>query len=147
MSSDIKPENIVINTNSFTFKIIDFGFSSTEPFADFINDMRGTPGYFPKQLNIEKPTPWLPVIKANDMVKVNGLFPFQKNINLIYKIDSYCLGRVLFFLKHIYKENKIYSCFEREKKQENILDKIINDLLKNNVYERPTIKQCLMTYF
>jgi len=146
---DIKPENIVINTCSFTFKIIDFGFSSIEPFNDFVKDMRGSSGYFPHQLSIENPKPFLPLIKANDMIKSNGTFPFQKNRNLIYKIDSYCFGRVLYYLKYIYKENRIYYAqpFVLERKQEYALDNIIDDLLENNVHKRLTIEKCLMTHF
>ena len=45
---DIKSENIMIDTKNCTFKIIDFGFCSCEPFDEFAADPRGTPGYFPK---------------------------------------------------------------------------------------------------
>ena len=67
MSSDIKPENIMVNKKT-TYKIIDFGFSSKEPFTDYINDLKGTPGYFPKQYDFDKPSDWLPQIKANDLI-------------------------------------------------------------------------------
>jgi serine/threonine protein kinase len=140
---DIKPENIVINTYTKTFKIIDFGFSSMEPFSDFISNIRGTPGYFPKFFESEKITPWSPRINANDMIAVDGKLPIQKDFKLVYKIDSYCLGRVLYTLKYVYKMNKIYLCFNNEKKKENLLDNIISCLLENNVYERLTIEQCI----
>ena len=48
---DIKPENIIVNTKKRQFRIIDFGFCSEEPFDDFTNNLRGTPGYFPKHIN------------------------------------------------------------------------------------------------
>ena len=45
---DIKPENIVVDLWNLKFKIIDFGYSSKYPFDDFVNDIRGTPCYFPR---------------------------------------------------------------------------------------------------
>ena len=39
---DIKPENIMVNSRKFKFKIIDFGFCSQEPFQDFVTEVRGT---------------------------------------------------------------------------------------------------------
>ena len=51
---DIKPENIMINTRTRHFKIIDFGFTDVEPFNNYTSDFRGTPGYFPKYFPNEK---------------------------------------------------------------------------------------------
>lgn len=141
---DIKPENIVINTHTSKFKIIDFGFSSIEPFVDYIRDIRGTPSYFPKYFPSEKITPWLPKIEANDVIEP---IPMFNNPKLIYKIDSYCFGRVLFFLKYMYDNNKFYECFNYEKKKGKKLNAIINDLNENDVYQRLTVDQCLNKYF
>ena len=44
---DIKPENIIVDTYTRNFKLIDFGFTSMEPFDEFIKYPRGTLGYFP----------------------------------------------------------------------------------------------------
>lgn len=140
---DIKPENIMVNTFKKDFKIIDFGFSSIEPFEDFIKNTRGTPGYFPKYISSETPSKWLPKIEANDMVFKNGIIPIFNNRKLIYKIDSFCLGRVLYYLKYVYDENKTYFWYNNEKKKESFITNIISKLTMNNVYERYTIKQCI----
>jgi len=143
---DIKPENIIVNTYKKTYKIIDFGFSSIEPFDDFIKHTRGTPGYFPKYFKTEKETPWLPKVEANDMIYDNHiLFHFDRQ--LVYKIDSYCLGRVLYMLKYIYNDNRIYICFNTEKKNKKKLNEIINSLIENDANKRLTITQCLNEFF
>lgn len=142
---DIKPENIIVNTKKRTFKIIDFGFCSVEPFNDFVEYYRGTPGYFPKVFPNEKPTSWLPKVKANDF-EIQPI-PFFENRHLIYSIDSFCLGRVLYFLKTIYQENITYVCFNFEKKNQTKLTSLINDLIHPNVFNRPTIKHCLKKFF
>lgn len=144
---DIKPENIVINTYNNTFKIVDFGFASLEPFDDYLNFIHGTPGYFPKYFPNDKKEPWLPRIEALDTIKVNGVIPMRKNYKLVYKIDSYCLGRVLYYLKYMYSDNVMYTCFNREKRDGEKLDKIINSLLENDPYKRITINQCLEKCF
>lgn len=138
---DIKPENIIVNTIKKTYKIIDFGFSSMEPFDDYIKNPRGTPGYFPRQFDTEEPKPWLPKIEAND----NTLF--IENRSLVYKIDSYCLGRVLYSMNYIYKTNRIYICFNTEKKSKKKLQQVIDSLIENDVYKRITISECLKKYF
>jgi len=144
---DIKPENIIVNTYNFKFKIIDFGFCSIEPFDNFVKHISGSPGYFPKDLHFEEPSPWLPKIYANDVKIVNGDIPINKYRKLIYKIDSYCFGRTLYFLKYMYKKHRTYGCFNLEKKQESKLDKIIYSLIDNDVYSRSTVDQCLSKYF
>ena len=144
---DIKPENIMVNRITNQFRIIDFGFASKEPFSDYLKDIRGTPGYFPKYLEFEKPTPWLPKIKANDMIPVNGIIPFISNPSLVYKIDSYCLGRVFYYLKCVYDSNKQYTCFNMERKLGNKIDKIISTLTENDVFKRLTITECRDMYF
>ena len=144
---DIKPENIMINTSLNEYKIIDFGFSSQEPFTDFIKDVRGTPGYFPKYYPDEPINEWLPRIYANDTILDNGYIPFIKNYRLIYKIDSYCLGRVLFFLKYKYDVNRVYKCYNYEVKKGKRIDNIIKDLLINDTYYRLTITDCFNKYF
>ena len=144
---DIKPENIVINKYLKRFKIIDFGFSSLEPFDDYLENLKGTPGYFPKSFPNEKVTEWLPKIKANDFAFVNGKIKLEKDRSLVYKIDSYCLGRVLYFIKFIYKKNKKYTCFNYERKSELRLDNIISSLLENDSYNRVTATRCLQIYY
>jgi len=142
---DIKPENIMVNTYIRKFKIIDFGFSSVEPFHDYIENIRGTPGYFPKIYKNEKPNDWLPKIKANDFT-IQPI-PHKIDRTLVYKIDSYCLGRVLYFLKTIYQNNLSLNCFNFERNRKNKIENIINSLIENDVYKRLTIGQCLKLYF
>ena len=144
---DLKPENIIINTITKEFKIIDFGFSSKEPFDDYIGNMRGTYCYFPKQFVKQQIYPWLPKIEANDCNIINGQMRFLTNIKLVYKIDSYCLGRILYFLKYIYDDNIVYNCYNNEKKSKRKIEKIINSLLINDIYDRLTITECLSAYF
>jgi hypothetical protein len=144
---DIKPENIMVDTKTGKFKIIDFGFASLEPFDDYIYDIRGTPGYFPQYFPNDKMESWLPRIEALDMIKVDGEIPIQKDYKQVYKIDSYCFGRVLYFLKYIYKENAVYMCFNTERVDDKMLDEIINSLIEKSPYKRLTIKECLKKFF
>ena len=145
---DIKPENIIVNRTTGEFKIIDFGFAAKEPFSDFLNNVSGTPGYFPKYIEGDIITPWFPRIEANDFVKdSSGIFPVKKNPLLVYKIDSFCLGRVLYYFKYIYDRNKQYCCFNYEKRYGNKIDKIISKLVENNVYKRLTINECRIMFF
>ena len=145
---DIKPENIMVNTRTRRFKIIDFGFCSVEPFNDYVNNIRGTPSYFPKHFEGEIPTPWLPEIYANDVIMINGAVPFVMNRKLVYKIDSYCLGRVLYFLRHVYTDNLIACCFPcKTCKTIKKIDNIIQELLENDINKRLTVSQCLTKYF
>lgn len=147
---DIKPENIMVDIGKKKFRIIDFGFCSLEPFNDYLSHIRGTLGYFPRyDTTSNDDTNYLPRIQANDMVPIcnNITIPIKKDYKLVYKIDSYCLGRVLYYLKYMYKTNKTYSCYNFEKKKEIKLDKIISSLTENNVWNRLTIKECLEKYF
>ena len=144
---DIKPENIVINRETREFRIIDFGFSSMEPFLDFIEEPRGTPGYFPKQFSFEKATKYLPTIYANDFKMVNNELPIVKNPKLVYKIDCYCLGRVLYFLTYVFDEEYIPGCINWYKKSQKRVKNVMNELIVNDVHERITVKDCLEKYF
>jgi len=144
---DIKPENIMVNTLTREFRLIDFGFSSMEPFDDYVHKIRGTPGYFPKFFNIEEVAPWLPKIKAKDTYLVNGKIPFRQDRTLVYKIDSYCFGRTLHYLKYIYKKNKTYSCYNLEKGGGKQINNIISSLLENDPVKRLTLGECLSKYF
>lgn len=144
---DIKPENILINTKKDKCKIVDFGFSCEEPFDRYVYSVQGTPGYFPKHYDFDEITEWLPKIEANDTILVDNEIPFIRDRNLVYKIDSFCFGRTLFYLKYIYKKNRKYSCINLEKKDELNLDKIIDSLIENDVHKRLTPKQCLDTFF
>lgn len=141
---DIKPENIMINEHLKTFKIIDFGFCNKEPFENFLRNTRGTPGYFPKKIGI--PEAGLPEIEANDLVPVNGIIPIFQDKMLVYKIDSFCFGRVLNFLFYTYNEYKSYICFDNSQKRQKI-DNIISDLCCNDIIERITINDCYNKYF
>ena len=146
---DIKPENIMVNckpgwSRSFDkskhyFKIIDFGFASTYPFDDYIKYLRGTPGYIPRQINIYRTTPFLPKIIANDFtINYNGNYLIVSNRSLIYKVDSFCFGRVLYFLRYIYEDNRIVSCFDCKSRTRNKLEYIIESLIEPNVIYRKT---------
>ena len=144
---DIKPENIMVNTKRFRFKIIDFGFCSKEPFQDFINNTKGTPGYFPKYIPGDKITPWFPKIDANDFIGFQGVVPINRDFKQVYKIDSYCFGRVLNFLKYVYDDNRIYLCYNSEVNKGEKLEDIKKDLLEPNCWTRKTITECLNKYF
>lgn len=141
---DIKPENIMIEFKNGIkiFRIIDFGFSSKYPFDDFLKFTKGTPGYFPKYVDGSNIT-GLPKIEANDMIFENGNFPIKLHRHLIYKIDSYCLGRILSLLFYHYKEVTTYNCFYSEKKEKIKLTNIINFLVENDVYKRKTVTEIL----
>lgn len=144
---DIKPENIMINTKNKSFKIIDFGFASIEPFNNFIDNYKGTPGYFPMINNDLYPTKWLPKIIADDMIPVDGITPYKKNFKLVYKLDSFCLGRTLFYIRYIFKDNKRWKCFNFDRKNENKLNQIIKLLIEPKVNKRSTPKECLNKIF
>mgnify|MGYP005633253187 CR=1 FL=1 len=144
---DIKPENIIVNTVTNEFRIIDFGYSSKEPFDDYVNNIKGTPGYFPALFNTVKITPWVPKIEAMDVELVNGKIPFMENRKLVYKIDSYCFGRALYFLKFVYKRQVQYFCYNWEKRTGRKIDDIISSLLENDPIKRLTIEECLTKYF
>jgi len=144
---DIKNENIMVNTVTNNYKIIDFGFCSKEPFNDFVFNLRGTPHYFPHHFNSMIIKPWFPKIEANDMVKVNNVIPMIKNRSLVYKIDSYCFGRVLYCLYYMYSEYVTYMCCSFELSSQHKLKSIIDTLLEIDVYKRHNIKQCLNTHF
>jgi serine/threonine protein kinase len=145
---DIKPENVMIDTERNQFKIIDFGFCSKYPFNNYVNKPSGTPGYFPKYFVHDTIEPWLPKINANDFNLDNyGKYPGLIDRSLIYKIDSYCLGRVLYFLKYAYDENKVYYCYNGEMNVGERLDVIIQALCHDNVYKRISITECFDLYF
>lgn len=145
---DIKPENIMIDIrgkNNILFRIIDFGFSSKEPFSDYIHNIRGTPGYFPKHFG-GFAEPGLPRIYANDLEldpKTNEM-PMMTNPKLVYKIDTYCLGRMLMYLLYHYNNTfhggSCYKLFFMKKSKSLIeLNKIIASYTTNDVHSRPFI--------
>lgn len=138
---DIKPENIMIDIKSNgtrSFKIIDFGFCSKEPFTDFVNKPCGTPGYFPKDIEFTTEL-GLPSITANDFVpnKISGLVPMLADYKMVYKIDSYCFGRTLNYLLCNYNVTFLIccSCFNRDNNLSK-LNKLIKSLTKDDVYSR-----------
>lgn len=143
---DIKPENIMVNTANKTFKIIDFGFCSIEPFDDYLHNIRGTPGYFPQYFKNVKIHPWFPKIEANDMILIDNQIPMVKNRKLVYKVDSYCFGRILYLLNYIYTDNVTICCYNYETQTNNKINKInklIDSLMEADVFKRLTIKQAL----
>ena len=145
---DVKSENIVMNTKTREFKLIDFGFASMEPFDDYVFKPNGTPGYFPKQFDFDKPTAWFPKIEALDGNMIYGHYQMVSNRNLVYKIDSYCFGRTLYFLRYIFEDKIPLSCFDTcTTKDAAKLDKIISLLLENDPKKRILPKECLETCF
>tara|TARA_B100000767_G_C19686001_1_gene501796 strand:- start:103 stop:1005 length:903 start_codon:yes stop_codon:yes gene_type:complete len=144
---DIKPENIMVNTINKKYKIIDFGFSSKFPFEDFIEHHKGTPGYSPILFSNNTENEWFPDIITNDFTMVNDVYPLKINRDLIYKIDSFSFGRVLYILKYIYNNNKTLSCFPYFNKSEKKLNNIIESLTQGNVYFRLSINDCLEIMF
>jgi hypothetical protein len=148
---DIKPENVMIDTqdpNAIKFRIIDFGFSSMEPFRDYIENIRGTPCYFPKCFKGHS-EPGLSTIYANDMIadSKTGFIPMKTNPKLVYKIDSYCLGRMLNYLLYYYNETfNPSSCFQFLKKinkPHSDIKQLIASLTINDVHTRPLITTLL----
>lgn len=142
---DIKPENIMYNEYDNKFRIIDFGFSSKYPFDDYIQTVKGTPGYFPKHFENVEVSEALPMIYANDM---NNIPPMKLNRRFVYKIDSYCFGRTLQSLYIIFEKNYTTCCFLNcEKRKVNVIIEIMELLLTNDVYIRPYIKDILHRFF
>ncbi len=144
---DIKPENIIVDLKKKTFKLIDFGYSCIEPFDKCTKFILGTTGYIPKYFESEKVSKFMPKVEANDYILINDSIPLVNNRHLVYRLDSYAFGRVLNFLKCVYKDNKLYTCFNNEKKNELIIDNIIRELLENDVYKRTSIIECYEKYF
>ena len=122
------------------FRIIDFGYSSVDPFDDFVNEIRGTPCYFPKHIEVTSDL-GLPKIEANDLNEVNGVIPMINNRSLVYKIDSYCFGRVLNLVYIVYLDNTKCTSFERTSKKK--IQRLLELLLENNVHKRYTIENIL----
>ena len=146
---DIKGENIMVNTTTRQFKLIDFGFCSKEPFDDFVSNIRGTPYYFPHHFVGMGVMPWHPKIEAIDLEKGNdNQYLLKKHRNRVYKIDSYCLGRTLYSLKYMYLDNVTYRCCSNsDKKDTKKINSIVSSLLECDPRKRITIKQCLDIYF
>jgi len=149
---DVKLENIMLDSKTKKFKIIDFGYATQEPFTKFIQYPRGTPGYFPQYIAEEKISKYHPLIKANDMIYDDeGCLPIRRNPSLVYKIDSYCLGRTLYCLWIAFQDIQPVkcSCFGKVKltKTEKIIKKIMDELLVNNIHQRKTVSQIRRKYF
>lgn len=149
---DIKLENIMIDSRTKNSKIIDFGFASMEPFTQYIEFPRGTPSYFPQYISTEKITIYHPIIKANDMIlDVDGCLPIRRNPKLVYKIDSYCLGRTLYCLWISFQEIQPIKCLcykgLTKNKNDKKIEKIIKSLLNKNIYNRKTISEIKNKYF
>lgn len=135
---DIKPENIIIDLSTLTFKLVDFGFSSSYPFDDFVDNIRGTPSYFPRDFGSDE---FLPPIKANDTtITIKGLSPIKYNRNYVYKIDTFCFGRVLLLVYMNYKLNT-KRFFEYKNKRK--VKKLLKYLLEEDVKQRLLPNQIL----
>ena len=93
---DLKPENIVYNENCFyfgyRFKIIDFGFAEKYPFVHYLENIKGTEPFIPKNENIDTHS-WFDIININDWKKNNNKYIHyveytnQKTKVLVYKTD------------------------------------------------------------
>ena len=143
---DIKPENIMVDEVNKRFKIIDFGFSDVEPFTSFLTNLCGTPGYFPQNFDFDKPTPWLPKIKANDMTPVMGGLRMTNNHTFVYKIDTFSFGRVLYFLRYIYDSNYQPSCCCFDSSSRMKVNNLIKSLLEEDVRLRPYITSLVESF-
>ena len=151
---DIKPENIMINFQSdldIKFTIIDFGFCSVEPFSDYIENTKGTVGYFPKHFdNILYIQGGLPKITANDMKPLeSGNIPMKEDWKQVYKVDSYCLGRLFsltyYHIKKKYPNNSLSNCLFKTKPDEMRfkVEDTIKLLTLDDVFQRKTINEVL----
>ena len=109
---DIKPENITFDSNTETFKYIDFGLAEDFPFKTYLRKgPRGTMEYIPFSTNdiklLSQFTALLPYIPCDDWTKgPHGLWnhihygnDVSRNTShissSIYKVDVYALGRTI----------------------------------------------------
>ena len=143
---DVKLDNIMINTSQRTFKLIDFGFASMEPFDHYRLQPMGTPGYFPKYYPDESTSKYLPIVQANDIIYQDGKYPMFHNPKLVYLVDSFCLGRTLWALWTMFKEMEIIpviGCYNRKLREKKKIEKKMGIIMKNllvyDVYKRKTI--------
>lgn len=144
---DIKPENIMVDTKNRKYRLIDFGFASQEPFQDYLKDTKGTPRYFPKYMAEEKFTAYFPRIRADDMIPIEGEIPMKRNPHLVYKIDSYCLGRIIYCLEKLFTEIKPTDCLCGNQKIRRTIMAIRDLLLINQVEKRSYIEDLHEIYF
>lgn len=150
---DIKCENIMIDIDARSskynrYRIVDFGFSSIEPFDDYVGNVRGTPGYFPKHFSCHV-EPGLPVIYANDMEveAVTQKVPMALDYKMVYKVDSFCFGRVLNCVYYHFCDIFGYGGWFFTTKSRKKLKQLIATLLEYDVYQRPTIIQAYRKFF
>lgn len=142
---DIKPENIIVDTQKQRFRLIDFGFACTYPFDNFVSDIRGTPDYFPIPSDDQNNNMWLPRVKTNDLIPYQGSFPMVRDRMLVYKVDSFCLGRVILMTLNIFLSRKKIGC--RKDKKHRKINKIIQKLTLEDVYRRQTVRRVLDDFF
>lgn len=137
---DIKSENVMVSLDKKTFKLIDFGFSSREPFTDYTEHLKGTPGYFPKHFGGEAEYGF-PEIFTNDMILVENQIPMKRDYRLVYKVDSYCLGRLIQLIFIHYSDNPGWFCLKsRERKNKDKIQRVLMRLLNGDVHQRATIE-------
>lgn len=138
---DVKAENVMVSNNCKQFRLIDFGFCSKEPFADFINDPCGTPGYFPRQFG-KVTDQGLPLIYANDMEFVNGRLPMHTNPKFVYSIDAFCFGRLINYVFHNYHYRSTTSCMRWERGgYSRKIQTLLPRVLESDVHNRLTVCQ------
>ena len=76
------------------------------------------------------------------METINGKIKIDANRKLVYKVDSYCLGRTIQYLYYYYLENDVsVCCIDTNYKKKNKIIKIMNYLLEKDVNKRLTITE------
>jgi serine/threonine protein kinase len=143
---DLKLENIMMDTKRKTYRIVDFGFASQEPFQDFIKKPQGTPGYIPYYFEKVLVTEYFPKVKANDFIvsSVTNKIPCIENYMLVYQIDSYCLGRTFYSIWKIFLLRYqlgfcIFPSYRKNIKAMQKVDLILGYLLIDDVHQRLSI--------
>tara|TARA_B110001469_G_scaffold123902_2_gene136646 strand:- start:12484 stop:13635 length:1152 start_codon:yes stop_codon:yes gene_type:complete len=155
---DIKPENIVYNDLvnlpekyfGKRFKLIDFGFSSKEPFGNAKNKIVGTSGYMPIYYS-RLDEPYLPPKNPTDWKHKGHISLYYPNDfrYSLYKSDIYSLGRTIFYLDYFLKEflnkniNKLCLCMNRKKYNNYYILKLTHYMTEEQIEKRYNIKLCL----
>jgi len=141
---DIKLENIVINQEckdfGNMFKLIDFAFAEEYPFKNYLKHPRYTAEYFPKENKHAKYDKYLPRLKPNDWKNKLHLGSITNNYNLIFKTDTFALGRVFYFIIQVFKTRNVkHIPFD--------LKHLIEKMTDENIYMRYNIYQCINHHY